>query len=165
MTVLTTKKWLCRNHRFSQRSWGRLPILKGAAGWRRFEKSSTFFLQGRANWRRCPEGIFEMRLQRSTKRYPSGYLWVDLRHRGTPEIFCRIFLTSVPHSQNYPSHNFLRICPDMCHGRQPPLRYPSKTGSSRISGIDVRSGISTEPVSSSLIISLSDYLILSIPYS
>ena len=49
------------------------------------------------------------------------------------------------HSQNYPSDNFLRVCPDMCHGRQPPLRYPSKTGSSWISGIDVRSGISTEP--------------------
>jgi len=28
---------------------------------------------------------------------------------------------------------------------QPPLRYPSKTGSSWIYGIDVRSGISTEP--------------------
>ena len=42
MTVLTTKKWLCRNHRFSQRSWGRLPILKGAAGWRRFENLRLF---------------------------------------------------------------------------------------------------------------------------
>jgi hypothetical protein len=33
------------------------------------------------------------------------------------------------HAQNYPPDNFLRVCPDMFHGRHPPLRYLSKTDS------------------------------------
>jgi hypothetical protein len=60
MTFLTTKKWLCRNHRFSQRSWGRLPILKGAVGWRRFEKSSTFSRREGQTGEDVHQDIFEV---------------------------------------------------------------------------------------------------------
>jgi len=49
------------------------------------------------------------------------------------------------HFKNCLSDNFFESALSISHGRQPPLRYPSKTGSSWISGNDVRSGFSTEP--------------------